>query len=79
MKNFHSENLKRKFNIFQLINFCNCRILSYQLYICNILYLQKNIEPHVFALPILQFIWQDLVIACRSFNRRKTFVLIIGI
>ena len=25
-KNLHSKNLNRKFNIFQLINFCNCRI-----------------------------------------------------
>ena len=29
VKNLHSKNLKRKFNVFQLIiNFCNCKIPS---------------------------------------------------
>ena len=41
--------------------------------------LQKKIEPRVFVLSILQFIWQDLAIACRSFNKRKKYALIIGI
>ena len=39
--------------------------------LCNILSLQKKIEPHVFFLSILQLIWQDLAIECKSFNRRK--------
>ena len=34
--------------------------------------LQKKIEPSVFFLSILQFIWQDLAIACKSFNWRKS-------
>ena len=33
--------------------------------------LQKKIEPNVFVLPISQFVWQDLVIACKSFIRIK--------
>ena len=41
--------------------------------------LQKWIEPHVFVLSILQFVWQDLGIACKSFNSRKKYVLITGI
>ena len=47
MKNLHSKNLQRKFkqcivNIFQLINFCNCRIPNWQLYLFNILSLQRK-------------------------------------
>ena len=40
---------------------------------------KKNIEPNVFPLSILQFIWQDLATACKSFNRKNKYVLIIGI
>ena len=36
--------------------------------------LQKWIEPHVFVLSILQFVWQDLGIACKSFNSRKKYI-----
>ena len=36
-------------------------------------------EPHVFVLSILQFIWQDSAIACKGFNRRKKYIMIIGI
>ena len=35
VENLHSKNLKRKSNIFQLINFCNCRILLHQIYILS--------------------------------------------
>ena len=45
----------------------------------HVISLQKKIEPRVFVLSILQFIWQDLAIACKSFNRRKNYALIIGI
>ena len=75
MKNVHSKNLKRKFNIFQLISFCNCRIPNKQLYVCNILSLQQKIEPHVFVLSIPQFTWQDLTIACKSSKGEKGSII----
>ena len=71
MKNVHSKNVKRKFNIF-VTEFPTRNFI-------HLIYLQKNIEPRVFVLSILQFIWQDLAIACRSFNRRKKYALITGI
>ena len=65
MKNFHSKNFKRKFNIFNAE-------LPTRNFIPLISYLyKKKIEPRVFVLSILQFIWQDLSIACKSFNRKK--------
>ena len=83
----HSKNLKTKSrycnaNVLQLIiasviaEFPTC---NWQLYLCNILPLQKQIESNVFVLSVFQFIWQGLVIAFKSFNRRKKYVLIIGI
>ena len=45
MKNLHSKNLKRKFNIFQLNSSCNSEIPNKQLYLCNISSLQKQSEP----------------------------------
>ena len=44
-----------------------------------ILFFERNTEPHIFVLSIFQFIWKDLVIACKSFNRRKNYVLVIGV
>ena len=43
------KNLKCKFkycnvNIFELINFCNCRIPNQQLYLCNMLSMQKSLS-----------------------------------
>ena len=51
-ENLHLKNFKPKVIIFQLINFCSCRIPNKQLYLCNILSLQKKIEAHVFVLSI---------------------------
>ena len=34
--------------------------------------LQKKIGPHVFVLPIPQFIWQDLAIAWKSSKGKKS-------
>ena len=85
VKNLYSKNLKGKFkycnvNIFQLLNFCNCRISYFGSNIFVISYLcKKKVEPHVFVLSILQSIWQDFAIACKSFNRRRKYVLINGI
>ena len=45
-KNLHSKNLNRKFNIFQLINFCNCRIPTSNL-IFVISYLCKKRLNHM--------------------------------
>ena len=64
-------------NFVHLNNFCNCRIPDQQLYLHNTLSYWKLIEPHFFVLSILQFIWRDLAIASKSFNRRKKYVLII--
>ena len=44
VKNLHPKNLKGEFYIFQLINFCNCRIPKWQLYLCNIFSLQKRLN-----------------------------------
>ena len=81
-KNFLSKNLKRKFK------YCNVNIFNSSTSVIAefptsnfifVISLQKKIEPHVFVLSILQFIWQDLAIVCKSFNMRKKYVLIIGI
>ena len=69
MKNVHSKDFKRKFNIF-IAEFPTRNFI-------HVISLQKKIEPRVFVLSILQFIWQDLAIACRSFYRRKKYALII--
>ena len=34
--------------------------------------MQEKIEPYVFVLSILQFIWQDLAIACKSSKGEKS-------
>ena len=39
VEHLHLKNLKGKVNIFQLINFCNCRIPNKKLYLCNISFL----------------------------------------
>ena len=49
VEHLHLKNLKHKVNIFQLINFCNCRIPNKKLYLCNISFLQKKIEPNAFV------------------------------
>ena len=49
---------------------------NWQLYPCDILASQKKIEPHLY---ISQFIWQDLAIACKGFNKKKWYVLSTGI
>ena len=56
VKNLYLKVLKRIFNIFKLINFCDSRIHN-----CA-----KKIESHVFVFSILQFIWQDLATAYKS-------------
>ena len=66
VKNLYLKILKRIFNIFQLINFCDSRIHNWQLYLCK-----KKIEPHVFVFSILQFIWQDLATAYKSSIEEK--------
>ena len=49
-------------------------------FIFNISYLCKNKSNHyVIVLSIFQFIWRDLALAIKYFNRRKKYVLIIGI
>ena len=40
---------------------------------------KKKIEPHVFALSVLQFILQAWAITYKSFNRRKKYVTTIEI
>ena len=45
MKNLHSKNLKRKFDIFQLNSSFKNEILNKQLYLCNIVSLEKQSEP----------------------------------
>ena len=84
VKNLHSKKLKCKSkycnaNVFQLINFCNCRIHDQHFYLYNILSLQKQIEPHAFVLSVLQFILSDLATVLKIFNRKKKYILIIGI
>ena len=37
--------------------------------------LQKKIGPHVFVLPIPQFIWQDLAIAWKSSKGEKVCII----
>ena len=71
MKNLHSKNLKRKFNIF-FGEFPTSKFIF-------AISLQKKIEPRVFVLTILQLTWQNLAIACKSFDRREKYSLIIGI
>ena len=34
--------------------------------------IELQIEPHFFLHFILQFIWQDLAIAFKNFNKRKS-------
>ena len=65
--------------VLTLNSFCNYRSPNQQRYLCIILSLQKKIEPHLFVLHIPQFIWQDLKIKFKGFNRRKKYVLKIGI
>ena len=48
-------------------------------HIYNILFLQKQNESHIFVLSVFQFIWCDLATVFKSFDRRKKYVLIIGI
>ena len=38
---------------------------------------KNSYSKHVFVLSVLQFIWQGLALSCKSFNRRKKYVLII--
>ena len=70
VKNLHSKNLKRK-----LIFFNSLTSVIAEFSTSNFIFvisLQKKIEPSVFFLSILQLIWQDLAIACKSFNWRKS-------
>ena len=71
MKNLHSKNLKRKFSIF-IAEFPTSKFIF-------VISLQKEIESRVFVLTILQFIWQNLPVACKNYDRRKKYALIIGI
>ena len=64
LKNLHSKTLKRKFNIFQLLTSVIAEFPP---------------SNFIFVLSTLQFICQDLAIACKSFDMRKKHVLIIGI
>ena len=52
-----------------------CRIPNEHLYVYNILFLQKEIEPHVFVLSVLQLIRRDLAILFKSFSSKKKYVL----